>query len=159
MGGGFAKLHAQIRYKAKERGIPLEEAPIPTPDVNPAYTSQTCHACGERGTRPDQATFRCMNPECWVSEYQADMNAALNIADRYSYSSGESRSRGHTDGDDPAGDGARLTAPQDTSGNEDHPSDGVAGDTERRASDDNVSASTSPTAAGSVQMTHDADAS
>lgn len=25
-------------------------------------------ACGEKGTRPEQATFRCSNDECWVSE-------------------------------------------------------------------------------------------
>lgn len=142
-GWGFAKLHAQIRYKAKERGIPVEEAPIPTPDVNPAYTSQTCHACGERGTRPTQATFRCTNDECWVSEYQADVNAALNIADRYS--SGESCPREHADGDDSAGDGARLTAPQDTSRSE--------------ASDNNASSSTPLAAAGTAQMTRETDAS
>ena len=92
-------------YKAAERGVPVET-------VNPAYTSKTCHVCDETGYRPEQAEFRCTNNECWVSEYQADVNAALNIADRYS--SGESRSREHTDGDDSAGDGARLTAPQDS---------------------------------------------
>ena len=104
MGWGFAKLHAQIRYKAKERGVPVEVAPILTPDVNPAYTSQTCHACGEHGDRSGQATFRCTNESCWVTEYQADINAAINIADRYR--SGESRHREHTDGDDSATDGA-----------------------------------------------------
>jgi IS605 OrfB family transposase len=104
-GWGFAKMHAQLRYKAAERGVPVET-------VNPAYTSKTCHVCDETGYRPEQAEFRCTNNECWVSEYQADVNAALNIADRYS--SGESRSREHTDGDDSAGDGARLTAPQDS---------------------------------------------
>ena len=104
-GWGFAKMHAQLCYKAAERGIPVET-------VNPAYTSKSCHVCDETGYRPEQAEFRCTNDECWVSEYQADVNAALNIADRYS--SGESRSREHTDGDDSAGDGARLTAPQDS---------------------------------------------
>ena len=159
-GWGFAKLHAQIRYKAKARGIPVEETPIPTPDVNPAYTSQTCHACGDRGSRPTQATFQCTNPECWVTEYQADLNAALNIADRYSYSSGESRSREHTNGDDSAGDGARLTAPQDTSRTEDHPNDHrTESESESGASDDNASSSTPLAAAGTAQMTHDTNAS
>lgn len=159
-GWGFAKLHAQIRYKAKERGIPVEEAPIPTPDVNPAYTSQTCHACGERGTRPTQATFRCTNEECWVSEYQADVNAALNIADRYrySYSSGESRPREDAGGDDSAGDGARLTAPQDTSRSEDHPDDHHS-ESESGASDDNASSSTPLAAAGTAQMTRETNTS
>ena len=104
-GWGFAKMHAQLCYKAAERGIPVET-------VNPAYTSKSCHYCGETGYRPEQAEFRCTNDECWVTSYQADVNAALNIADRYS--SGESRSREHMDGDDSAGDGARLTAPQDS---------------------------------------------
>ncbi|EMA51709.1 RNA-guided endonuclease TnpB family protein [Halococcus salifodinae] len=104
-GWGFAKMHAQLCYKAAERGIPVET-------VNPAYTSKSCHVCGETGYRPEQAEFRCTNEECWLTSYQADVNAALNIADRYS--SGESRSREHTDGDDSAGDGARLTAPQDS---------------------------------------------
>jgi IS605 OrfB family transposase len=75
-GWGFGKMHAQIRYKAAARGIRVEM-------VNPAYTSKTCHCCGEQGYRPNQATFKCSNSECWVSEYQADINAAINIADRY----------------------------------------------------------------------------
>ncbi|ODR79866.1 hypothetical protein BG842_04980 [Haladaptatus sp. W1] len=56
-------------------------------------------------------TFTCSNSECWVSEYQADVNAALTIADRYL--SGESHSREHMDGDNSAEDGGRLTVPQD----------------------------------------------
>jgi IS605 OrfB family transposase len=104
-GWGFAKMHAQIRYKALEKGIRVET-------VNPAYTSKTCHCCGEQGYRPKQATFTCTNDECLVSEYQADINAALNIADRYL--SGESHPREHTDDDDSAEDGESLTAPQDS---------------------------------------------
>ena len=104
-GWGFAKLHAQIRYKAVEEGIPIET-------VNPRNTSKACHACGEHGSRPRQATFRCSHEDCWVSEYQADVNGAINIADRYL--SGESRSREHPNDDDSAEDGARLTAPQDS---------------------------------------------
>jgi putative transposase len=101
-GWGFAKMHAQVRYKAAEKGIRVET-------VNPAYTSQMCHCCGEQGYRPDQATFKCSNSECWVSEYHADINAALNIADRYL--SGESHSREHTDGDDSAEEGSQCRSP------------------------------------------------
>jgi IS605 OrfB family transposase len=104
-GWGFAKLHAQITYKAAERGIPIAT-------VDPRNTSQECHMCGEGGTRPQQATFRCSNDACWIEEYQADINAALNIADRYL--SGESRSREHENDDDSAEDGASLTGPQDS---------------------------------------------
>jgi len=110
-GWAFAKLHAQIRYKAEEAGIPVET-------VNPRNTSTECHACGGGGTRPEQATFRCTNDDCWVEEYQADINAALNIADRYR--SGESQCQNdRTTGqkvtdDDSATDGASLTGPQDS---------------------------------------------
>ena len=82
-GWAFAKLHGQIQYKAMESGIPVAT-------VNPRNTSTECHCCGESGQRPEQATFRCRNDDCWISEYQADVNAALNIADRYR--SGESQS-------------------------------------------------------------------
>ena len=127
-GWGFAKLHAQIRYKAAEKGIPVET-------VNPRNTSKACHACGEHGYRPRQATFRCSNDGCWVGEYQADVNGAKNIADRYR--SGEShrqsaRASRQKAGDDveknlrffdlwkssisknSATDGASLTGPQDS---------------------------------------------
>jgi putative transposase len=104
-GWGFAKLHGQIRYKAVEKGIPIET-------VNPRNTSKECHACGEVGYRSRQATFTCTNDACWMGEYQADVNGAVNIADRYL--SGESRSREDENDDDSAEDGGRLTAPQDS---------------------------------------------
>ena len=104
-GWEFAKLHAQLRYKAIEKGIPVEM-------VNPRNTSKACHACGDHGYRPRQATFTCTNDGCWMGEYHADVNGAINIADRYR--SGESRSREHENDDDSAADGARLTAPQDS---------------------------------------------
>ena len=74
-GWAFAHLTSRIEDKAAEAGVPVRF-------VNPAYTSQTCHACGHIGRRGSQAEFRCTNDECWVSEYQADINAAANIAGR-----------------------------------------------------------------------------
>ncbi len=97
LGWGFAKLYAQLRYKAAAKGIRVET-------VHPAYTSKTCHCCGARGCRPTQATFTCSNSACWVTAYQADINAALTIADRYR--SGASHSREYTSGDDSTADGA-----------------------------------------------------
>ena len=49
-----------------------------------------------------------------MGEYQADVNGAINIADRYL--SGESRFREHENenDDDSAEDGGRLAAPQDS---------------------------------------------
>ena len=32
--------------------------------VNPAYTSQTCHVCGEKGDRTERDTFICTNTGC-----------------------------------------------------------------------------------------------
>ncbi|ERG87984.1 MAG: transposase, IS605 OrfB family, central region [halophilic archaeon J07HX5] len=64
-GWGFAKLRAQIRYKAVEKAIPVET-------VSPRNTSKECHACSEVGYRPKQATFNCTNDACWMGEYQAD---------------------------------------------------------------------------------------
>ena len=48
----------------------------------PAYTSQTCHVCGQRGNRIERDTFICTNPECtcYNQAQDADMNAAINIA-------------------------------------------------------------------------------
>lgn len=89
-GWAFATLHAQITYKAAERGIPVAT-------VDPAYTSTECHACGEDGYRPRQAVFKCSNAGCWVGEYQADINAALNLIERY-YASCESHTRTESDG-------------------------------------------------------------
>ena len=71
----FARLQGRIEDKALDAGIPVEY-------VNAAYTSQTCHACGHVGERPEQAAFRCTNDDCWVTEYQADINAATNLAGR-----------------------------------------------------------------------------
>ncbi len=72
----FARLAGRIEDKAREEGIPVRF-------VNPAYTSQTCHECGHVGQRNTQATFRCPNDDCWVSEYHGDINASVNIATRF----------------------------------------------------------------------------
>lgn len=70
----FARLQGRIEDKAREAGIPVRY-------VNAAYTSQTCHECGHIGYRNGDE-FRCQNDECWVSEYHADINAAVNIGNR-----------------------------------------------------------------------------
>jgi putative transposase len=53
--------------------------------VNPAYTSITCHACGQRCTRPRQDTVIC--PRC--GQQDADVNGARNIASRAGLGSGQ----------------------------------------------------------------------
>ena len=71
----FARLQGRIEDKATEAGIRVEY-------VNAAYTSQTCHACDRLGRRDEQAEFVCPQEDCHVSEFQADINAAANIARR-----------------------------------------------------------------------------
>lgn len=66
--GTFATL---LRYKLADRGGTLIE-------VNPAYTSQTCAACGHisKQSRKSQAEFECV--ACGHAA-NADTNAAINI--------------------------------------------------------------------------------
>ncbi|MBB4754867.1 RNA-guided endonuclease InsQ/TnpB family protein [Actinoplanes lobatus] len=70
----FGQLGAFLAYKACRAGVPLVQ-------VDPRYTSQTCHRCGHRDkrNRPNQETFTCRS--CGVVAH-ADHNAALNIAHR-----------------------------------------------------------------------------
>jgi len=71
----FARLQGRVEDKAREAGVPVKY-------VNPEYTSQTCHWCHRLGRRDSQAEFRCTNDDCHVSAFQADINAAANIAQR-----------------------------------------------------------------------------
>ena len=67
----FYKLSAYIKYKAEAEGIEVVE-------VSEAYTSQTCHKCGEKGIR-NQGLFKC--GLCGLHD-NADRNGAINIAKR-----------------------------------------------------------------------------
>ena len=71
----YFELQKKIEYKASMAGIKVKY-------VQPAYTSQTCHICGQRGDRTERDTFICTNPgcECYNKAQDADMNAAINIA-------------------------------------------------------------------------------
>jgi putative transposase len=70
----FHQLGGFLAYKARRAGVPLVQ-------VDPRYTSQTCHGCRHRDkrNRPNQETFICRS--CGVVAH-ADLNAALNIAQR-----------------------------------------------------------------------------
>ena len=114
-----------------------------------------------------QGTFKCTNEECWVSEYQTDLNAAANTANRLS-PWGESlpwKSAGDVEKNRRFFDhwkslisknsprsGGQWQAHEDTSPNEGFPS-------ERRASDDKVSSSSPPMGAGMEPETGDAHTS
>ncbi len=68
---GWGYFRERLNIKAVDAGCTVVA-------VNPAYTSQTCSACGcvNRENRPDQATLCCV--ECG-HEDNADVNAAKNI--------------------------------------------------------------------------------
>ena len=70
----FAQLGQFLTYKAGQAGVVLAK-------VDPACTSQTCHACGhvDRRNRRSQAVFHCGRCD-FVGN--ADHNAALSIAAR-----------------------------------------------------------------------------
>lgn len=74
----YYELQNYITYKAQLHGIVVKK-------VNPAYTSQTCSCCGQRGIRLSQSEFMCQNPDCkchtlYGKYINADFNAARNIA-------------------------------------------------------------------------------
>lgn len=71
----YYELQSMIEYKAKLEGIEVKY-------IDPAYTSQTCSYCGERGERKKQEDFVCTNPQCkrCGEKINADFNAARNIA-------------------------------------------------------------------------------
>ncbi|MEU1599660.1 transposase [Streptomyces sp. NPDC005708] len=66
-----------LAYKAAQYGATLVKVPAPG-------TSQRCSACGftTPGSRKDQATFVCKNPDCGFAA-NADWNAARNILHLY----------------------------------------------------------------------------
>jgi putative transposase len=72
MSWSFAQLRSYITYKSELYGVPLVI-------VKPAYTSQTCSACGhcEKKNRKSQELFLCVS--CGHTE-NADFNASKNIA-------------------------------------------------------------------------------
>jgi putative transposase len=71
---GWAAFERILTYKVEERGGTIVS-------VGPAYTSQTCSACGarDRESRENQARFSCRN--CGFAIH-ADENAAINILRR-----------------------------------------------------------------------------
>lgn len=139
----FYQLQTRLEEKAAEAGIPVRY-------VHPDYTSQICHACRHVGYRPEQAEFRCSNEACWVTEYQADINAAANVARRLD-PRGESLPW-KSAGDDVPRNGAGLPRPEDTEESETHLS-------ARRAVDDKASSSTTGGGAGTTPSTSSKHAS
>ncbi len=67
---GWGRLERYMSYKTD------------TEKIDPEYTSQRCHNCGEvrKANRKSQSVYHCK--ECGV-EKNADVNAALNIRDKW----------------------------------------------------------------------------
>ncbi|MCW3052019.1 MAG: ISSoc1, transposase [Chthonomonadales bacterium] len=70
----FAQLGSFLAYKAERKGVLLIQ-------VDPAYSSQTCHKCGhcEKRNRKSQSLFVCQS--CGYTA-NADYNAAQNLRQR-----------------------------------------------------------------------------
>jgi len=69
----YYSLTQMITYKAQWEGLSVVK-------VSERDTSKTCHRCGAEGKRPSQGLFKCLN--CGL-EYNADLNGAINIAERF----------------------------------------------------------------------------
>ena len=73
---GYYGIQEKIIYKAKKHNIIVKK-------INPAYTSQKCHKCGnvEKSARNKQI-FTCLNDKCSIfgKEIHADFNGAKNIS-------------------------------------------------------------------------------
>lgn len=102
-GWAFHRIQGRIEDKALEVDIPVTY-------VSPKHTSQICHVCRRIGSRPHRGTFRCTTERCWVTTYQADLNAAVNIATRLD-PWGESCQLNPDDDDSPR-DGSPATGPR-----------------------------------------------
>ena len=68
----FHKLTQMIRYKARQIGIQVF-------NIKEYNTSKTCHKCKARVNRKTQASISCEN--CGM-QYNADLNASINIGNR-----------------------------------------------------------------------------
>ncbi len=75
LSGGWGKFVALLKQKATIYGSTVVE-------VTPAYSSQTCAACGhvDAANRPSQSRFRCL--ACGHEDH-ADINAAKVLVQRY----------------------------------------------------------------------------
>ncbi len=82
----FAQFHGFLSYKAQERGLTVVK-------IDPRHTSQTCSHCGyqARNNRRSQSLFLCR--KCGYS-LNADLNAAVNIQQKYLASLGTSSASG-----------------------------------------------------------------
>ena len=71
------RFETMCKYKVEAVGGSLEK-------VTAHYTSQECHVCHQRGLRKDK-DFQCQNPSCQENgkTQDADVNAAINIKERY----------------------------------------------------------------------------
>jgi putative transposase len=76
-GEAWGRTVTMLTYKTAHRGGTLVKVPAP-------HTSRRCSACGfiTPGSREDQATFVCKNPDCGWSG-NADYNAARNVLHLY----------------------------------------------------------------------------
>lgn len=58
------------------------DAGVPVTHVDPTFTSQECHRCGEIGELEND-TIRCLSTECPVETVCRDRSAAVSIGQRF----------------------------------------------------------------------------
>ncbi len=82
----FAQMRSFLTYKAEAKGCQVV-------GIDPRYTSQRCSRCGHihRTNRKSQSVFLCR--QCGY-ELNADLNGAINIAEKYLASVGTSDAGG-----------------------------------------------------------------
>jgi putative transposase len=68
----YYQLQQFVEYKAQIAGVPVAY-------IEPAYTSQRCHKCGQLGNRNGKS-FKCSQPDGCGYTSHADGNASWNIA-------------------------------------------------------------------------------
>lgn len=73
---GIGQLRDNTEQRCKSRGRTF----IKTDSKDVMYSSKRCHCCGEKGRRPRQEVFICLNQGCGLFNQQqhADVNAAKN---------------------------------------------------------------------------------
>jgi len=62
--------------------VKARDAAVPVTYVNPKYTTQQCHVCGDLGS-VSQDTVECTTEDCPVGTTPRDGSAALSIAKRF----------------------------------------------------------------------------
>lgn len=76
----YYRLTQMITYKALWKGIYVFK-------VSERNASKNCYRCGSQGEMLSRSRFKC--PSCGLNYFNADLNGAINMAERFSSHIGE----------------------------------------------------------------------